>query len=174
MALPEDFIVVEDASGLVVNSNSFIDLAYFNEYCLIFNNTKALAATDETKVAAILKAAMYLNSLRYKGSRLIHNQTMEFPRDGVYVDNMSLQLPSNIIPTNVKKAQAEAAMLTIEGANLLPAIDASQFVVRERVGPIDTTYSDAAKYGIKQRFASVDALLREYLYNTLRVFAMRA
>ncbi|MFP1634092.1 DnaT-like ssDNA-binding protein [Zhengella sp. ZM62] len=100
--------------------------------------------TDAAKEAALIKAATYLDNVyrgRWKGRALTMTQARAWPR-GWVVNAEGYAVDPNTIPTQVKNAQFEAALLLIGGTSLEATIDRA--VKSETVGPISVTYMDGA------------------------------
>ena len=57
----EDVLIIEDGTG-VPNANTYATLAEYKDYLTMYNNTAALAKTDEALVASLLSGADYLNT----------------------------------------------------------------------------------------------------------------
>lgn len=131
-------LTVEDGTGLT-NPDSYIALADARDYCA--TRGMSLNTVDATAEIQLRKAFDYLESLRstYKGSRTNTTQGGAWPRAEVYIDDVLFDSAS--IPTALKQAQAQIAAAMERGLDIVPDSDGSPFVSREKVGPIETSYS---------------------------------
>lgn len=108
---------------------------------------RAIAAwtgTDAAKEAALRRAATYLDNVyrgRWKGQKVDREQARAWPRAWV-VDTDGYSVEADTIPTVVKNAQFEAALLLLGGTTLEATIDRA--VKQEQVGPLSITYMDGA------------------------------
>ena len=115
-------ITVEDGSG-VTNANSYITLEYFTDYCydLGLQTSIGLDLEDEDEEAlqrAMLRAMAYIESRDFKGCKADEDYETEWPRYGVE-DRNGYALDSDVIPANLKKAQARASYEEYVDANCL-------------------------------------------------------
>lgn len=156
-------LVIENGS-IVANANSYVTLVEARAYATA--RGKPLP-TDDTAAEALLISAMdYLESKRgeYQGSKVSPDQTLQFPRYDVYIDNFLFS--ENSIPSILKQAQIRLAMEANAGVDLMPTRTSGQFVKREKIGPIDTEYSEAIGSGLAPELLAVDALLQPLFNNS--------
>lgn len=110
------------------------------------------------KEMALRKAATYLDQ-RYlgswRGSRVYSTQLRAWPRVDV-IDVDGFPILSTVIPVALKNAQFEAAAIIASGVDLEAAVNRA--VKREKVGPIEVEYTDAA--GTVTQYPSVTNWLR--------------
>lgn len=152
-------LIVEDGSG-VANANTYADVAYARAYAEDVG--LSLPADDDALTVLLLASMPYLESRPYKGRRVDPTQALAWPRDGVMIDQQPY--PNNQIPDAIKKAQVTAASMIGEGTDLLPTIE-GQFITKEKVGPIETEYSDEylrTPDGMTI-FSAIDVFLLPYL-----------
>lgn len=99
-------LTIEDGS-IVANADSYTTDAEFVAYAAARGYT--IAATESDRDILQIKAGDYLLSLEddYKGSRVDIDQTLSFPRYGVYANDFLI--PSDSIPQSLKNAQMELA-----------------------------------------------------------------
>lgn len=149
-------IIIEDGS-LVEGANSYESLENVRAYAL--NRGITLSAVDDELAAMVIKSTDYLEAqaCRYQGSRVSVDQSLQFPRAGVILNED--EVPYNVIPNCLKSAQSQLVMALHEGFDLLPTISPQDYVVREKVGPVDTQYADPLQVGMTPVFTAVDALL---------------
>lgn len=136
-------LIVEDGTGKS-DANSYTSLDDANAYHLLRGHT-AWTGTDEAKEAAIVRATSYIDGeygSRWPGYRASSGQALDWPRDEAYDRDGYLQ---DDVPTAVKVATIEAALIELSAAGTLTeAQERGGAVVREKVGPIETEYSDVA------------------------------
>lgn len=133
-------LIVEDGSN-VANANSYVTLVEARAYATARGVT--LSATDSVVEALVMKAMDYLESLRadYKGIKANETQALQWPRTGVSIDGYDIA--SNTIPTLLKNAEMQLVMDINSGLDPMASSDGGSFVVSEKVGPIETKYSEA-------------------------------
>ncbi len=148
-------IIVEDGSG-VANANSYVDDAYFVAFALARGIT--IPATAELREQLLFKSMDYLESLRkkYKGCKTYSGQELQWPRENVYIDYMIFE--SNLIPSELKKAQCQAAIESISNA-LFETNDGSN-VKKQKLDTLEVEYFENGSAGVPD-FAAVNAYLSE-------------
>lgn len=149
-------IVVEDGTG-VANANSYQTVANARLYA---ENRGIELPTDDDEVAAMLiRSTDYLEAqaCRYQGKPTSSTQVLQWPRTGVFLN--CDEVPSNVIPKSLISAQAALVMAINAGFDLQPNVSPQDYVIREKVGPIDTEYADPTAVGIMPTFTGVNALL---------------
>lgn len=115
-------LVIEDGSGLP-NSNSFIDATYATNYAADRGLSFPSGSAQQT-TALVLSGDWLCNEARlpYVGTRYLTSQRMPWPRDGAS-ERGGRAIPSNTIPTRLKDAQAELAILVGMGSALQPDLE---------------------------------------------------
>jgi hypothetical protein len=157
---------IEDGTGKP-DSDSYVTVAEARAYAAARGIT---LSSDDAAVEALLVQAMdYLEAqrARYQGSKTKPGvQALQWPRTGVVID-CQYNLPDNIIPTELKSAQKQAALEVFAGLSLMPSSD-GRVVKREKVDVIETEYMTGQDLGsgasMGPSFPAVDALL-EPLFN---------
>jgi len=165
-------ITVEDGSN-VSDANSFVTLAEVRSYAEQRGAT--LPAGDDALAVMVIKACDYLEAQanRFQGDVANEGQALQWPRTGVYVGSSETELASNVIPKQLKSAQCSTVLALNEGVDIMPNYSASDFVVREKVGPIETEYADPSKVGIVPTLTAVEALLQPLFGTVATGFALR-
>lgn len=152
-------LIVEDGS-LLQGANSFVSVAEVRA----FANARAsiLPASDTEVEVAAVKAADYVRSLRsrFKGSEIIAEQPLPFPRCNLVVNGFDL--PSNTVPQGIKDACCQLALEAAAGVDLLPTTS-GQITVVENVGPLETSFAPNSAPDGSQFFAAARALLTPYM-----------
>lgn len=136
-------LVIEDGSG-VAGADAYATLASCITYATNYFGA-SLTGNDATKDAAIRRAVVYMNSLDWQGEPTNgRNQPLAWPRKSVY-DEYGNLLPDDEIPQEIIDAQHILARAEFQSLGVLsPDVTVGQKVIRERVGPLETEYSDTA------------------------------
>lgn len=99
---------------------------------------------DKQIEQALRRATAYLDGvygLRYIGEVATHDQALQWPRKRAFFQGKFL--PDDVIPPKLIAATCEAAFITATDAAALTAdYNASQDIVREKVGELEVQYSD--------------------------------
>ena len=138
--------------------------------------------SDTVKESAARRGTTYLDNQyrgRWKGYRTEQLQALAWPRVGsggdsrlraqgdtfaVYgiVDDDGFEIPTNVIPAQIKTAAMEAALLVLTGVTMEPRLERGGQIKSklEQVGPISesTTWMDGAP--AVDRFLAIEGLLR--------------
>ena len=151
-------LVVEDGSGLST-AESYISVADASAHLTALGDTTFAAETTSNQEAALRRATQFMVQRyrsRWKGTRLLRDQALDWPRYGVEVDRWTVL--STIVPADIANACADLALKALT-ETLNP--DLERGVKREKVGPLETeydTYSPQAK-----RWQAVEQALQPYL-----------
>jgi hypothetical protein len=134
-------LVVEDGT-VVANSNSFVNENQIVTYALA--RGVVLPFTTDTEKDAVatygILGADYLRILPWRGEVVNVLQTMPFPRKNM---DMTPPWPENAIPPAVIEAQLQLALLSNGGTVLIPTSSGVGFLIKEKIGPIENTYSES-------------------------------
>lgn len=138
--MPGPTLIVQDDFGQTDNANAYIDEPYFKTYAdnQGYDYTTP-AYTDPQIQVAIIQGRTYMDTRwRYWGMRKQILQTTEWPRYNIIDVDRN---PVNIIPDNVKRANAEYAWiyLTTGTLNPIPTRDETGAALQARttqVGPV--------------------------------------
>lgn len=152
-------LIVEDGS-LVANANSYVSVANFVSWADSRGITYPALPELEQK---ILRAMDYIESLNFVGQKHEETQSLQWPRDYVYIDGYSVE--SDEIPPEVKKAVYEATKVEIDGDSRLTASERE--TTSEKIGDIAVTYSSSA--GMKRTIPAVTKALRKLVRNPTEV-----
>lgn len=149
-------IIVEDGTQ-VANANSYVSISDARIYAA--NRGVVVPSADDDLAVMLIKAADYLEaqSELYKGERTSEDQSLQWPRIDAYLYNVLI--PSNVIPKSLISAQIQLAFIVNAGLELQPNVTPDMYVKREKVGPIETEYTDPLQIGIIPIFTAVNALL---------------
>lgn len=149
-------IIVEDGS-IVANANAYISVADVRAYAA--NRGVSLSSDDDAVAAMLIEATDYLETFacQYMGVPTSSTQALQWPRKGVVFNCASFA--DDVIPKNLIAAQAQAVMAISAGFTLQPNISPQDYVTKEKVDVIETTYADPIQVGIKPILTAVNALL---------------
>ncbi len=133
-------IIVEDGSN-VSYANSYVNLA--DARTLLQSLGQDLDIDDETAEQQILNSARYIDAFRamYQGSKTTSDQSMQWPRSGVVVDDAHID--SDTIPQDLIDAQIFAAYEYAQGQILQPSSPGQSVQSEEVVGAVKVSYFDA-------------------------------
>lgn len=154
-------IEVEDGTGKN-NSECYISVEDADTYHDARGNTTWATLTEQEKEEALRRSTDYMDLVyQYKGYRATTTQALAWPRS--YVERESdyygtLYYPSDEVPVEVKKANAELAWRAAAG-ELLP--DLTQGVKREKVDVLEVEYDNYSPQS--PRYKAIDMLLRPFL-----------
>lgn len=171
-----------DSTAGSATADSYFSLAEATTY-FTARGVTAWTGTDAVKEAAARKGTAYLdNAYRalWKGYRTEQAQALAWPRVGnggesrfrfaadqsfaVYglIDLDGFEIPTNIVPEQVKRAAMEAALLSLGGTALEPTLERGGQIksIDKAVGPLRkaVVYMDGAP--AVNRYTVIDGLLR--------------
>lgn len=127
-------LIVEDGS-IVANANSYMSAAAIVAAAL----EQGVEMTEEEAEAATHSTAIpYLESLLYQGWVVDKDQSLLFPREGVYYRGYLLD--SDSIPERLLKAQVELCIAKKQGYDITGVQE--QQVTEERFGPFGVKYAE--------------------------------
>jgi hypothetical protein len=163
-------LVVEDGT-IVANSNSFVTEDQIVAHALMRGVVLPFtsdAEKDQVAVYGILSAD-YLRIQPWKGEVVDVQQTMPFPRKNM---DMTPSWPEDAVPPAVLEAQLQLALLSQGGVELIPTSSGVGFLTKEKIGPIENTYSE--KVGVSTNgmpiLPGISGLLFPWLLGTTEGF----
>ncbi|RKX23984.1 MAG: hypothetical protein DRP45_09205 [Candidatus Zixiibacteriota bacterium] len=168
----------EDGTG-IVGANAYIDVANFKAYHDDRGNVyTVLLPTDPDIEKAIIKATDYIETrwaCSFKGKKEFPDnpQGLSWPRLNV-VDLDGEDITG--VPLLIEKATAEYA-LRVASASLAPdptIDDSNRPVTMEKVGPIETKFSDGTFIQKWRDYPAVDALIKPLIIGGGQRFTIRA
>lgn len=161
-------LIIEDGSG-VPSANSYISLAYADQYAVNRNYTSWIGLTDYEKNAAIIKAMDYVDSIfDWKGTKMHKYQPLNFPRRNI-IDNDGFDYTGEI-PEQLKRAICEAAFYVQDQYTLYTthSADGALKVDRKKadVAEIEKQYFSNKEVVIDwtSTFQSLDTMLKGLFY----------
>jgi hypothetical protein len=158
--------LIVESGAIVAGAESYLSVAGADTYHANFGNTAWALLDTPTKEAALRKATAYLQQayrFHWKGTRAGTAQALDWPRFGVYVEDVAFAgLPyyvgTSVVPTEVQQACAELA-LKASAAPLAP--DLERATAMEKIGSIQVEYvAGAPQY---TRYRAIDLMLRPYI-----------
>lgn len=139
-------LIPEDGTGLV-DADSYISVAYADDYHSSFGNSQWALLTTGQKEIAIRKATEHLDfTYQWKGVLFSENQSLGWPRSSAY-DKEGRDI-SEMVPELVKKATAELALKASSGS-LVSDVSGGLAVKKRKVDAIETEYFEGAKVQIQ-------------------------
>lgn len=155
-------LVIEDGS-LVANANSYVALTDARSYAT--DRGLTLVTDDTTLTTYLIQATDYLEAQRgrYKGGKVDPGQSLQWPRQDVEIDGNDWS--TTAIPNELKQAQIRLAVELSAGNSLMPS-RTGNFVVSEKVGSLETVYSEKIATEGTPFFAVVEALLEPLCTST--------
>lgn len=151
-------LIVEDGTGLAT-AESFASVAYADARMTALGMTNWAGLSTTEKEQALRRATTYMEQAyrpRWKGTRLMRDQALSWPRYGVRADGWDV--PSTAVPIDVANTCADLALKAAAGD--LNA-DLTRAIIREKVGPLETEYSATSPDSV--RYRSADMALASYL-----------
>ncbi|MBD2799499.1 DnaT-like ssDNA-binding protein [Xenorhabdus szentirmaii] len=146
----------------------------FNSYASVedlkqFAVQRGYTLPDDSVLPSLLFQAMdYLATKRWKGNRTNKNQSLAFPRKGIYVDGELV--PDDAIPLPLTHAQCRLAIDSLEH-DLTPTVGGE--VLSESVsGAVSVTYAEGTNSG-SPNITWFNSMLRDFLSGggmTFKVF----
>lgn len=151
-------LIVEDGSGLST-SESYVSVADADTRLAALGMTNWDTLTDTEKEQALRRATVFMEQRyrnRWKGTKLLRDQALSWPRYGAEVDGYALD--SNYVPADIANACADIALKAAAG-DLTP--DLTRGIRRKKVGPLETEYDPYSPQS--PRYPAIDAALSSYL-----------
>lgn len=149
-----------DATVGGASATSYVSLAEATAYLADRLNSAAWtnAVSDGVRQQALMQATAWLDTLAYHGVKATVTQRLAHPRQYLptqernpvylagttvpYLDEALLYYPSTAIARPLVEATCELALELLRASTTdLSTVDASEGVIREKVGPIETEYA---------------------------------
>lgn len=153
-------LVVEDGTGLAT-AQSYISVANAATYLAAKGDATWAAATDAARESALVRATAYLDAAyasRWPGFRYCETQALAWPRVYAY-DVDGFGIASTTIPTALKNATCEAAVLELAEAGVLSK-KAEGGLKSIKIGSIEKTWAGSSAPGATSYPAIRQALAR--------------
>lgn len=146
-------LVVEDGTGKS-DAESYVSISEVDSYFSLrgvadWDGLPASPSPTAAQEAILRKATEYIDSTYaelFKGSRVVSDQALAWPRYGAEVDGVTLA--SDALPVALKRATCEVAKLIAGGEDVTPVLERGNRIKTktETVGPISQriAYADDA------------------------------
>jgi hypothetical protein len=144
-------VIVEDGS-IVANSNSYVSETDLTAFATARGVT---LSGDEEEL--LIQAMDYIESLSYKGLKKTRDQSLQWPRSGVYID--SYYLDNDVIPEELKKGLMQTAIAIDTGVG--PQVTLGRKTKREKVGELEVEYEASSVTN------SLDVKIKGFLWKLL-------
>lgn len=165
-------LIIEDGTGKA-DAESYATAAALVAYAARYGVT--VPATEAAQEALLLRAAVQMQVMGWKGRKAHATQALAWPRADVNVDGEIL--PSTYIPARIEYGQMALAA-EIYADDLSPPDQRKGAVVRERVeGAVDVQYAELPNTSGRLMHAAPDRPSRAQFANYLAkrgLFAVRA
>lgn len=150
-------MTVEDGTGLV-DSNSYVTVAFANDYLASMGVTAWSALTQDKKEVLLVKATDYVdNTYRWRGRKSTQEQALQFPRTGC-VDDDGNDVEG--IPRALQQAVCMCASVLITEDSLYAVEESNGAVVSEKIGQLAFTYDVSKKVKGSSLYDSINLRLR--------------
>lgn len=126
--------IVENGT-IVANANSYVSDAVFSAYAASHGVT-----VSGIPAKLLLNAAIYVEQLDFIGSKKTKNQSMQFPRNDVYIDGFIYN--STELPKLLLDLQCEVALAIDNGDDPLSTI--ARETKKEKVDVIEVEYAESS------------------------------
>lgn len=158
-------LIVEDGTGLAT-AEAYISVSDADSYFALIGTDAAWTAASTTeKEQALRLGAIYLDgNFRWQGVRATSEQAKDWPRWDVERDGIVLE--TDVVPTEVGRANAEAALQHILSSGALFADQARPGGIRSEsftVGEISENVVYDGSASQQKLFARLEALLEGLL-----------
>lgn len=132
-------LIIENGTG-VEDANTYVSVEEARDIAATRGLT--LSASETELSAQLVSSADRITSYegRFSGARINGTQGLSYPRSRSY--RYGSIYPDNSIPKELKLAQVMLASLLEEGVEIWSTSSAG--IKREKVGPLETEYSDSA------------------------------
>ncbi len=157
--------LIVETGAVVAGAESYNSVAEISLYHSNRGNADWAALSVSVQEQCARKATDYMLQVfrsRWKGIRFSATQTLDFPRDQVYLEAFTGTpaplMATNIVPVEVKNAHCELSRIA-STEDLLS--NTEQQVLEEVIGPLTFKY-DRLSPQVKQ-YRTVNAMLRPYL-----------
>lgn len=131
-------LTIEDGT-IVAGADSYATIAELATYATNYGFT--LPSTDAEKEALLRRAALQMNLMKWKGSRVESDQSLAWPRSDVYVDCELLS--EEAIPARIQYGQmALACEIYQDDEN--PVDERKGAIVRSKVDVVEVEYAVAS------------------------------
>jgi len=142
-------------------TNSYITVAEYEAFWTERNAT--ISGNTAAKESELVKAADYINrSYTFVGEQQYRYQAMVWPRlTGIYLVK-DFPIDPDVIPQDIKDAQAELAYIIHQGTNVFATVEGGAKVrEKNKAGPVETEV-EFTNFRETPRFVAIEGLLSPY------------
>lgn len=158
--------IVEDGT-IVANSNAYVSVEEVDQYAENMRLTDWNTYSTTQKQSAIIEASQTIDlSFDFSGQTVDDDQSMDFPRDSCYDIKRKRFLDSDEIPTFLKQAVSELAILRSGKNSTLLLSENSEVLKSEAVGSLKIErFSGSSGSDQQADFLKVKKILNRILSN---------
>lgn len=156
-------LIVEDGTGMPT-AQSAVSAADVRTWAGLRGiSVPAVGAPGDLEIEqALIKGMDYLqsNEFCYRGQLKVADQGIPFPRSNFYYQD-GTALADDVVPNNFKVAQIRLSIEVLNGVDLMPTLSGNplDYVIKEKVGPLETEYADPTKFNGRATITAVESLL---------------
>lgn len=171
-------LIIEDGSN-VANANSYASTVTLRAYALL--RGVVLPVSESACEALAIKAMDEIESRReeYQGMKANDDQALQYPRAqidyydellgyvasttyGIFIDSRRIAVDE--IPQILIDIQAQLCMAIYAGVDFANYKQSQKFVVKRKLGPIETVYSENFGSGNDVRIESIEDMFDVLIY----------
>lgn len=147
-------VIVEDGTG-VADANSYMSIETVRHYAA--NRGFTLSAENDVVAAQLIRGFDYIETkeCEFQGERVY--AATAFPRSGVVINGV--EIADNAIPNLLTSALGHLVIAQNNGIDIMPNFVAGDYIVKEKTGPLETTFADPILVGMGPKLGAVDAAL---------------
>ena len=135
-------MIVEDGTGLP-NADSYVSVEFADNYFSARGVSSWTTLTTAVKEQCLIKATDFIDNIyQWKGKKTTNEQSLRFPRTNLF-DYEGQEIDG--VPTCLKQAVCDAALITTNGAELFQTKNENGDVVSETITTLSFTYSKSDK-----------------------------
>ena len=148
-------MIVEDGTGLK-DSNSYTSVEFADDYFSARGVSGWETLTVAQKESALIRATDFIDNIyQWYGKKATSEQSLRFPRINLF-DYEGQEVTG--IPTCLKQAICDAAMLTADGSELFQTKNENGDVVSETITTLSFTYAHSDKSAQTTQTTLYDAI----------------
>lgn len=150
-------MIVEDGTGLM-NANSFVDIAFSDNYFSLRGYTQWEELSDEQKEVFLIRGSEFVNyAYDFYGKKQNPTQALKFPRVGLIDEDGELVVG---VPSVLKEAVCESAKIISNGSDMFQVQDANGAVTSESIGSLSFSYDISKKVKDSSLYDTINLRLR--------------
>jgi hypothetical protein len=136
-------LIVEDGL-LPEGANAYCDVAFADEYLASrwLSGWPEPGTDEEAKERALIRAADYLNGIRWNGRKPLSPEPrmMAWPRVGAFDSDGGNVIGDSVVPRAVMAANAYLASLVLAGTEIQPSLERGGRIQQQKVGSLSVTF----------------------------------